>query len=319
MKRILFIGLMMLSLLASSQPGQYSLADAGGYVWIDSDTPGGPPFEWIDVSSTGIPVTGLKDDNVTGPYAIGFDFSFYGKVNDHFWINSDGCISFRDQHIQFANDTIPTNSGVNDLVAWFWDDLTGADSNSRVYFQLFGDSMLVIQFDNYRQYLQQIAAITAQIILKNTGEITINYLEVEEGFITDSETIGLQSPDSTIGSQVAFNQSYVHDGLALLFYVDENALVGVDAYDEYGDIPIINIYPNPFSANLFLQMDRIHHFDFIISIFNSRGVMIMKRGLHCGSGSRNINVPTSGLPNGTYFIRIEDSSGRQVVERVIKI
>lgn len=319
MKRFLFIGFMLFSILASAQEGRFGLIDAGGYIWIDSDATGGPAFEWIDITPTGTPVTGLKDDNVTGPYGIGFDFSYYGAIKNQFWINSDGCISFRNQHIQFSNDTIPTKSMVNDLVAWFWDDLTGADSISSVFYQSFGDSMLVVQFNDYRQYLQQVATITAEVILRSNGEIMVNYLQVGEGFITDSETIGIQSPDSTVGSQVAFNQPYVHDNLALLFYVDENAMVGTEAYDENGVIPVINLYPNPFSANLILQLDSFNHFDFVISIFNSRGVMIMKRGLRCESGTRNINVPTSGLPAGTYLIRIEDSKGRQVVERVIKI
>lgn len=319
MPRYSVIILLLFALQASAQPVGFRLADAGGYLWTDSDEPEGPAFLWIDISSSGTPVAGLKDDNVVGPFSTGFDFYFYGQLKNQFWINSDGCISFREQHLQFANDTIPTNSPATDFIAWFWDDLTAADSSTNVHYQSFGDSVLVVQFNSYRQYLQQNAALTAQVILRPQGEITINYLQVEEGFITDSETIGLQSCDSTIGTQVAHNQAYVHDSLALLFYVDENILTGMEPQEEDDLFPVINIFPNPFSANLSLQLDRINHFDFIISIFNSRGVLLTKRGIHCDSGSRNIDVPTSGLPPGTYFIRIQDSKGTQVVERIVKI
>ncbi len=48
--------------------------DDFGYVWIDSDEPGGPNFSYTDISTTGSPIYGLSDDNVVGPYNIGFEF-----------------------------------------------------------------------------------------------------------------------------------------------------------------------------------------------------------------------------------------------------
>jgi len=52
--------------------------DTYGYTWIDSDVEEGLKFDWIDISSTGIPVTGLSDDNFAGPFPIGFPFNYYG-------------------------------------------------------------------------------------------------------------------------------------------------------------------------------------------------------------------------------------------------
>ena len=55
--------------------------DVFGYSWIDSDEPGGPAFDWVDIS-------GRRDADLhrstpttsnLGPFPIGFDFPFYGN------------------------------------------------------------------------------------------------------------------------------------------------------------------------------------------------------------------------------------------------
>ena len=50
--------------------------DAYGYTWKDSNEPGGPAYQWIDITTTGTQVTGLGDDNFAGPFGFidGFPF-----------------------------------------------------------------------------------------------------------------------------------------------------------------------------------------------------------------------------------------------------
>ena len=68
--------------------------DSLGYVWEDNDNGGGPIYEWIDITSIGIQVTGLADDNTVGPVGMGFDFPYYGYTVNQMWIGSNGCIPF---------------------------------------------------------------------------------------------------------------------------------------------------------------------------------------------------------------------------------
>ena len=74
------------------------ITDAGGpdnfgYTWIDSDEQGGPTYEWVDISSIGVPLT-LGDDDNQGPFDLGFDFSFYGNDFSSLYICSNGFLSF---------------------------------------------------------------------------------------------------------------------------------------------------------------------------------------------------------------------------------
>ena len=65
--------------------------DTFGYSWIDSDDPGGPVFDWTDISGVGTPIySGNADDRNLGPSPIGFDFSFYGNTFSTFRVSSNG-------------------------------------------------------------------------------------------------------------------------------------------------------------------------------------------------------------------------------------
>ncbi|MBC8321689.1 MAG: T9SS type A sorting domain-containing protein [Bacteroidetes bacterium] len=217
--------------------------DTFGYTWIDSDDPEGLVFSWIDITSSGTEITGLVDDGVVGPFDIGFEFPFYGQSKSQFWINSNGCLSFNGSLLPFANETIPTGTTATDFIAWFWDDLNPSNTNTKVYFETFEDTILVVQFEKYAQYLQQSYFIDAEVILYESGKIKVQYLSIDPEFLMESETIGLQSYDNLMGLLVANNFPYVHEQLALVFDIDGNSSVGLD--DNFVENQKMIAYPNP--------------------------------------------------------------------------
>ncbi|MFC1569564.1 S8 family serine peptidase, partial [bacterium] len=186
--------------------------DLFGYRWIDSNEPGGPVFQWQDISSTGTLVTGLSDDNYVGPFPVGFNFPFYGNTQTQFYIQSNGVINFNSVNISLSNQPIPTQDSYNHLIAWCWDDLY---PRGAVYYQNLGDR-LIIQFQDYGEYSYS-GLITAQVVLYPNGRILLQYLNTQNGFDTNGCTIGIENQTGSDGLQVAFNTPYIEDSLAVHF------------------------------------------------------------------------------------------------------
>jgi hypothetical protein len=193
--------------------------DDFGYIWIDSDESGGPNYSYTDISTTGSPVYGLSDDNIVGPYSIGFEFSFYGEYKTQFWVNSNGVIGFTSTYITLGNSGIPTNSSIyKDFIAWFWDDMYFRTGTSQVFYQTFSDKT-IIQFMNYERFGQAGLYINAEVIIYRNGKILIMYDNIAAGVILNSCTVGIQSPVPELGLQVTYNTTYLHNDLAILFSV----------------------------------------------------------------------------------------------------
>jgi hypothetical protein len=249
--------------------------DSFGYVWIDSDEPGGPVFKYTDISTTGTPVFGLSDDNIVGPFNIGFDFWYYGDVKSQFWINSNGCIGFTSNYITIQNTTLPSNSSVyKDFIAWMWDDLECKTGSSQVFYQSYPDK-LIIQFKNYERHYHTGLTMNAEVEIYKNGKIIILYNNFSQGINLDSCTVGLQSSNPSLGLQVVYNAYYLHNDLALFFRVPGDFITDVDP--AYGTIPqggssVITItydsrdyIPGPYTQELSLESNDLNKPDFIIN------------------------------------------------------
>jgi hypothetical protein len=199
--------------------------DDFGYSWIDSDEPNGPDWAWTEISETGTPVQGLSDDNVVGPFDIGFEFPFYGETQTQFWIQSNGCVSFNGNLIQFANQPIPT-ANYQDFIAWFWDDLMIDPGFTSIYYKTL-EGQLVVQFNKMTHYPGTEEWITAQVMLKSNGTIFIRYKQIRENFPEDNGTVGIQSGDPELGLQVVYNAPYLHSELAIRFDLNRTFITSV--------------------------------------------------------------------------------------------
>jgi hypothetical protein len=190
--------------------------DAFGYMWIDSDEAGGPAYVWNDISATGTLVTGLTDDNVVGPFPIGFSFPFYENTYTDLNISSNGYLIFGSTSSSLSNQNIPSSTTPNNLIAWCWDDMHGQGANSAVHYQNMGNHW-VIQFTNYNVYpSSSTGKITAQVHLYNNGHIRIYYNNITGGFTATSATVGIENNTGTVATNIAYNTTYIHNGLAVM-------------------------------------------------------------------------------------------------------
>ena len=184
--------------------------DDFGYAWIDSDDEFGPEYNWVDITGIGVQME-LTDESNFGPYAMGFNFPFYGISYSTFRVSSNGYISFTSQYvITYENYELPTGAEPFNLVAPFWDDLN-PEAGGECYYYVGSDSVIVSWIgipvygtDDY---------CTFQIILTSDGNIVLQYGDIGSDGI--SATIGIQNADGTIGLCVSYNAEYVHNDMTV--------------------------------------------------------------------------------------------------------
>lgn len=195
--------------------------DAFGYTWIDSDEPGGPTYDWVDISGVGTPVPfpfSYVDDGTVGPLPLGFDFPFYGNVFDELYVSSNGWMSFTNGALRtYTNRPLPSAlaDAPENLLAPWWDDMVYDESNGNTAFYYNDGSRFIVQM-----YVRRLGGFTPpfyqfQVILYPTGDIVFQY----EGLGTNliSSTIGIQNATKDDGFTINHNDgSYPHEGLAIL-------------------------------------------------------------------------------------------------------
>ncbi|MDI6840982.1 MAG: T9SS type A sorting domain-containing protein [bacterium] len=203
--------------------------DNYGYYWLDSNSPGGPTYNWIDITGIGTEVIGLGDDNNSGPYNIGFEFPYYWYRVDKFWIESNGAISFTYSDVYFPQEdggnTIPNTTPPNDLVIPLGADIAfGAGSQGRCYYYSNNVDTLVVSFINVPAWTQQglVGAHTFQLILSaNDSTILFQYGRQQGSFYQNMDCAGIENVIGNDGLQYLLNQM-PDSGLAVKFIPPES-------------------------------------------------------------------------------------------------
>ncbi|UCE65425.1 MAG: S8 family serine peptidase, partial [Candidatus Zixiibacteriota bacterium] len=199
--------------------------DEFGYMWYDSNEPNGPIFDWVDISGIG-QLLNFSDDENKGPFTLGFTMPFYDNLFNSIRICSNGWLSFTSSATSFSNFTIPYSLEPNNLIAVFWDDLNPYQGGDIYFYTNYADTTIV-QFSNIPHF-DGTGVYTFEAILTADGNITCQYLSVSG--ILNSSTIGIENSDGIIGLQVAYNQNYLTDNLAVQFRMPEFWLSTDPAY-----------------------------------------------------------------------------------------
>ena len=198
--------------------------DAFGYRWTDSNEPGGPAYNWVDISTTGTAVTLGDDASVAVP--LPFAFKFYGVDQTSVRIVSNGWLGFGGTSNAFTNAAIPTAADPNNALFAFWDDLLpGAGS---IRYQDMGDGRFVVSWIAVPRYNDPASVETFQIILSRSGAATFQYKTVTGTL--NSATVGIENATGSTGLQTAFNGAYLQDNLAVRYaalFVEANVTAGL--------------------------------------------------------------------------------------------
>jgi len=202
--------------------------DAFGYRWIDSDEPGGPVFNWVDITSTGTQITtwttGTGDDGAV-VVPLPFTFGFYGNNYTNLKICTNGWIGFAtaSTNTAYSNVAIPATAEPNDAIYPFWDDMDVRTSGGIYYYNDAANNRFIVMYKAVPHFSTG-GPYTFEVILYSDGRIFFQYLNMTDPL--NSSTIGLENSTGTVALQVIYNAAYMHNNLCIklekgLGWVDE--------------------------------------------------------------------------------------------------
>jgi len=232
-------------LIFNTEPAEAAAGgpDGGSYVYKDSNEPGGPVYDWIDISGTGASVGGLGDNSEYGVYAVGFTFEFYGGSYTTFGIGNNGAITMGGvQDISTANSNMPSTASAETLIAPFWDDLDSETGS--IYYQTLGVAparSLVVQWDDVNHFSNSAGTITFQLILyESTDVIKFQYRDVDFSNAAwdwgASATVGIEDSSGTVGLEYSYDTPSLSDGMAIEFRTNQAPWIGRGTfYDGFDD------------------------------------------------------------------------------------
>jgi hypothetical protein len=202
--------------------------DAYGYRWIDSDTTGGPTYSWIDISGVGTEVNGLADDNVVGPFSVGFDFPYYWYTVNSFYVGSNGYIAFDDNTLEAAPfPHIPSTVKPNNVLAAFMSDLDFTVGSAHCYYWTNAAlDTFIIAYHDVRFWNSPSSNNTFEIILTRAdSSITFQYLAQTggpSGGWDQGLSVGIENIAGNIGLEYNYSQTPAQNqivpDLAVRFY-----------------------------------------------------------------------------------------------------
>lgn len=204
--------------------------DAFGYQWMDSNEPGGPIFEPLNIADSGeqlplgtaISCTEPAYDEGVAQVDLPFDFPFYGEIYDRVWVSVNGFLAFQDIHgctygaTAFPSPFAPNASSSGAMLAPLWVDLQARpDQGGGIFIEHLPDGRFVVQWHNVSRWNES-PTNTFQVILSPNGLITYQYLTIRIlGNVLGGPQIGQQNVSGSEGLHIASGVGYAESGLAV--------------------------------------------------------------------------------------------------------
>lgn len=288
-------------------------SDSFGYEFTEEEI---DPNEWVDISSIGTEITGLADDNVVGPFDIGFDGSFYNQNFNNIYIGSNGYISLSSININpnssatgpiFGN--IPLQNANNNFFAPFLSDLrfNGNGNDAKAFFWTNNLDTFIITYENVPFFTNPntfSGSNTFQLIYtKNAqypdGLISYQYLNMSEYYPSQMHfrpnpiLIGIENAYGTDGLEIdnyriPSNNSRVTIGRNLLNINDTT--IGESQ---------VSVYPNPMTNNITVNLGK----NYSIAEFEIYNTLGQKINTIKKTNIASLIIPMD-VSKGIYFLNV---------------
>ena len=303
-----------------------------------------PSYTWIEID----PALGgsgniiILADNETKTVPLPFNFKFYGDLYNKISISSNGFVALDSTWItDMYNWHIPAAGGPSLLVAPFWDDLdpNATDSSGNVCYRFDSQNhRFIIEYSRIQHIhdptnptpadLQtfEVVLFDPQYYSTKTGdgEILFQYKKINnDDHWHNYATVGIEDKEHTAGLEYSYANIYpsaaapLVNNRAIKFTTDPTDTFpypGVNEQITYlnSQIPILEIYPNPFKDRIEIRYATAHSArDAKLKIYNVTGRLV-----------KNFSVPTTysllptpiiwdgtddhgcRVPEGVYFINL---------------
>lgn len=265
--------------------------DAYGYIWLDSDDDA-IPYNWVDTTSSWTEITGLQDDDVKGPFSIGFDFPYYWYTVNQFWVGSNGYIAFQPGLLAQPFDTLPFPTPPNDLLAVLMADLLyGGLSPATAYYYTNGIDSFVVSWLDVPTWdpidPNGVGSHDFQVILtRSDSTITYQYGPQSGALSNNESAIGIENVTGQVGLTYFADGSppgrIYHDSLAIQFIPPDTTTfaasdVGIfhAMNDKSGGIFLLNSQPTTLWAKVKnFGNSAVGSFDMICIVRNPSNVIV---------------------------------------------
>jgi len=189
--------------------------DGYGYLFTDSTEPGGPTYNWIEISGTGT-ATGLWDNGHIGLIPLGFSFNYYGTAYNSVYIMSNGWISFVNWDNGYQSANFPCNDSYVAPISPLSADLNPG-CHGEVYYQTLGTApnrTFIVEWYQVPNYYCAYSNTFELILYEGSSEIKFQYNSLSP--YSTSGNVGIEDQTETIGLDYSSAPS---DSLAILFYL----------------------------------------------------------------------------------------------------
>jgi hypothetical protein len=179
---------------------------------LEDSLTGGADYNWSEISATGTRLDTISDvvDGNEEVTLSNFTFPFYGINHSSIFVSSNGMITFGSGSSSYINQPIPTSGTPNNFIAPFWEDLNTSTAGD-IYILEQADR-LIVQYEAVAPY-SGTGSYTFQVVLHDSGLIEYMYKTMDGEL--QSATIGLENTDGTNGLEIAYNEAYIQNGLAV--------------------------------------------------------------------------------------------------------
>jgi hypothetical protein len=206
-------------------------ADSFGYTCLDSDEPGGPAYDFEDISGSGTSLS-LGDDQVSTAIPIGFAFDFYGTEYSELYVSSNGFLTVLPGQSSgcCSGQPIPTAGNPDGLIAGAWNDLLPPGGGS-IHYETLGSGAaqyFVVQFTNIPHYGGGGSPVTFQFkLFEGSNNIEVHYMDAPSD--GSDQAAGIENQDGTVGLQYYYGTGNTGQEIAVCYLYPGQAACGSGA------------------------------------------------------------------------------------------